>query len=69
MKYWNKQKEKRQHWTLVEVSRGGRWWELKLWCQRHESKGKFYAGPFRSHEWYFASPEDALVFKLTHGYK
>ena len=37
--------------------------EMKLWCQRHPSKGKFY---YRhgSPTWWFENKEDAVLFVM-----
>lgn len=70
MKYWNKQKNARQHWTKITIQKGNHsWYALKLWCQLNESKSRFYSGPYLPYLWYFENANDALVFKLTHGYK
>ncbi len=70
MKYWNKRKDCRKQWTLVKMPfpLSKTFLNLKIWCQRYESKGRFYAGPY-TQDWYFEFPEDAIVFKLIHGYK
>lgn len=65
MKYWNKTKKYRElHWTTVAIAPGS-WDEMKLWCQRHPSKYRFYSGSHERYAWYFEDPEDALVFKLV----
>lgn len=61
MKYWNKSKNKRDHWTVTIVHT--RHVTAKRWCQNHPSKAKFYAGPY-SNTWYFEDANDALTFKL-----
>jgi len=67
MKYWNKKKNCREHWTTVIVN--APFYQAKLWCQRHESKGRFYSGPYSSRDqgkWYFEFSDDALAFKLRY---
>lgn len=61
MKYWNKQKEKRENWTIITVHT--HFERAKRWCQNHSSNGKFYRGHY-STTWYFQYAEDALAFKL-----
>jgi hypothetical protein len=62
MKYWNKTKKARTHWTNVVIT-SGPWDEMKLWCQRYPSKNRFYSDA-SIRIWYFEDPVDALVFKL-----
>lgn len=60
MKYWNKSKYNRDHWTVVKCSVPFE--SAKRWCQLQEGK-RFFAGPYTK-EWMFESTEDALAFKL-----
>jgi hypothetical protein len=84
MKYWNKRKDKRKNWTSVEGPAYFRRDTVKVWCQNHPSKSRFYFGnpiwepeqassPFGlavvSWPWYFENSEDALAFSLTWGGK
>ena len=72
MKYWNKQKRYRSTWTVVKIYKitySPTWDAMKLWCQLNESKSRFYSAPYAPFIWYFENANDALVFKLTHGYK
>jgi len=76
MKFVNKKKALK--WHKVHVAWHGLL-HLKLWCQRHESKGKFYYtkeydvdDPDENEllikltkiTWYFQDIADAMVFKI-----
>jgi len=61
MRYWNKQKDSRQHWTKVTCRVP--FAQAKRWCQQQEGRTRFYSGPW-AEEWYFESSQDALAFKL-----
>jgi hypothetical protein len=71
MKYWNKTRKYRElSWVSVriEYDHHNSWWEeMKIWCQRHPSKYRFYSGTYTRSNWYFEDSEDALVFKLRWG--
>lgn len=41
MKFWNKNKRARQHWTMIQSSIWNRI-DIKAWCQRQSSTGRFY---------------------------
>lgn len=43
MKYWNKDKKKRRHWTNIETNIPiCKIESVKRWCQSQSSNGKFY---------------------------
>lgn len=64
MKYWNRDKKIRQAlWTKVQITGVDYHKEKFLWCQRHESAGKFYRY-YGSSIWWFENKEDALIFAL-----
>lgn len=80
MKYWNKRKNSRANWFSVKIgpTRMGTH-GLKIWCQRHESKGRFFVSDYYdpyvllrpaetwTAEWLFEREDDAVAFKLIHG--
>lgn len=76
MKYSNKHKKAREHWTKLEGPSLFRKAILKLWCQQYPSKARFWfddphwtgssaAGNLNiTWTWYFEDPQDAIIFKL-----
>lgn len=79
MKYYNKNKEYRKTWTIIDGPPYYLRNKAKMWCQQNPSKGRFYFGipdfeyNMGSKElfsisfwpWYFENSEDALAFKLV----
>ncbi len=76
MKYYNKKKEYRNTWTIVDGPPVYRAAEVKRWCQLNGSKDRFYFmlntplsfnhGERRPRwPWYFENPQDAVAFKLV----
>ena len=75
MKYYNKKKEYRNTWTIVDGPRAHKAAEVKRWCQLNGSTDRFYFtlnnympfdhGESRPHwPWHFENPQDATAFKL-----
>lgn len=64
MKYWNKERS-RKNWHRVVPDR---WYpkyqeaKLKRWCQLQSSKGRFYIDDYSV--WYFEQQQDAVLFML-----
>ena len=68
MKFWNKDKDVRRR-CWVKVSRAftrASNQELKVWCQRQSSTGKFYYY-YGAASWWFEHKEDAVMFALRWG--
>ena len=82
MKYWNKSKKTRERcWTRVQrrVKESTGWNgtvvvypelqredEMKLWCQKQSSNGRFYFSAGNPN-WYFEDEKDATWFLLKWG--
>jgi hypothetical protein len=75
MKYYNKKKEYRNKWTIVNGPPAHKAEEVKRWCQLNGSTDRFYFTlktrisfdhgdrvPFWP--WYFENSQDATAFKL-----
>lgn len=77
MRYWNKKRSRKNwykielsHANVPDLYRNFiynsdgirmRMEPIKLWCQLHPSKGRFY---FKLFDWYFENHRDAVHFAL-----